>query len=64
MEQAILAKGEKKIVLVLNKIDLVPRQVVTAWLKHLRQEFPTVAFRCNTQLQKSNLARGKGDFDT
>jgi nuclear GTP-binding protein len=64
VEQAILAKGDKKIVLVLNKIDLVPRQVVTAWLKHLRQEFPTVAFRCNTQLQKSNLARGKGDFDT
>ena len=64
VEQAILAKGDKKIVLVLNKIDLVPREVVAAWLKHLRHEFPTVAFRCNTQSQKSNLSRGKGDFDT
>ncbi len=64
VEQAILAKGDKKIVLVLNKIDLVPREVVAAWLKHLRQEFPTVAFRCNTQMQKSHLSRGKGDFDT
>jgi nuclear GTP-binding protein len=64
VEQAILAKGDKKVVLVLNKIDLVPREVVAAWLKHLRQEFPTVAFRCNTQLQKANLSRGKGDFDT
>ena len=61
VEQSILSKGDKKIVLVLNKIDLVPRQVVTAWLKHLRQEFPTVAFRANTQMQKSNLSRGKGN---
>ena len=64
VEQAILEKGNKKIILVLNKIDLVPREVVSAWLKALRHEFPTVAFRCNTQSQKSHLTRNKGDFDT
>ena len=64
VEQAILEKGGKKIVLVLNKIDLVPREVVAAWLTHLRHEFPTVAFRCNTQSQKSHLSRGRHDYDT
>lgn len=64
VEQAILEKGNKKIVLVLNKIDLVPREVVAAWLTHLRHEFPTVAFRCNTQSQRSHLSRGKHDYDT
>lgn len=64
VEAAILEKGGKKIVLVLNKIDLVPQEVVTQWLTYLRHEFPTVAFRCNTQTQKNRLARTKGDFDT
>lgn len=52
---------EKKLVLVLNKVDLVPREVVEAWLKYLRQEFPTVAFKASTQNQKSRLAHGADD---
>ena len=28
-----------------------------AWLKHLRNEFPTVAFKASTQTQKQNLVR-------
>lgn len=47
---------EKKIVLVLNKIDLVPREAVEQWLKHLRNELPTVAFKCSTQQQRTHLA--------
>ena len=35
--------------------DLVPKAVVEAWLKHLRNEFPTVAFKASTQAQKRNL---------
>lgn len=35
--------------------DLVPRDVVAAWLKHLRAEFPTVAFKACTQQQSRNL---------
>ncbi|XP_004363980.2 Gnl3l protein [Capsaspora owczarzaki ATCC 30864] len=45
----------KKIVLVLNKIDLVPREVVEKWLKHFRLEFPTIAFKASTQSQRTNL---------
>lgn len=50
---------DKKIVLLLNKIDLVPREVVQSWLTYLRAEFPTVAFKSNTQNknQKSKLSR-------
>lgn len=39
--------------------DLVPRESVEKWLKYLREEFPTVAFKCSTQQQKSNLGRSK-----
>lgn len=35
--------------------DLVPREAVEKWLKYLREELPTVAFKCSTQEQKSNL---------
>ena len=35
--------------------DLVPRDVVAAWLKFLRAEFPTVAFKASTQQQSRNL---------
>lgn len=36
-------------------LDLVPREAVEKWLKYLREEFPAVAFKCNTQEQRSNL---------
>ena len=45
-ERIIRAAGtDKKIILVLNKIDLVPKEVAVAWLKHLRNEYPTIAFK-------------------
>ena len=37
------ANPNKRVVLVLNKVDLVPRDAVEAWLKYLREELPTVA---------------------
>ncbi len=48
-ERAVVAKGGKRIVLVLNKVDLVPKAVVDKWLSYLRNEMPTVAFRASTQ---------------
>lgn len=38
----------KRIVLVLNKIDLVPREVVREWIAFLSTDYPTVAFKCVT----------------
>ncbi|KAG5567310.1 hypothetical protein RHGRI_002765 [Rhododendron griersonianum] len=56
MERMVLKSGaDKHLVLLLNKIDLVPREAVEKWLKYLREELPAVAFKCSTQEQKSNL---------
>ena len=39
------AGGEKRLLLVLNKVDLVPAEVVRGWLAYLNQSFPTIAAR-------------------
>ncbi|XP_045054567.2 guanine nucleotide-binding protein-like 3-like protein isoform X2 [Desmodus rotundus] len=58
MEEAVLrAEGNKRLVLVLNKIDLVPKEIVEKWLDYLRNELPTVAFKASTQHQVKNLNR-------
>lgn len=60
VEQSVLLSGvSKKLVLLLNKIDLVPREIVDQWLKYLRNEFPTIAFKASTQNQKQNLGQIK-----
>ncbi|XP_042907445.1 guanine nucleotide-binding protein-like 3 homolog [Parasteatoda tepidariorum] len=58
IEEMVISSG-KKLVLVLNKIDLVPRASLEAWLKYLRQELPTVAFKASTQSQNTNLSQSK-----
>ncbi|KAF2292636.1 hypothetical protein GH714_026199 [Hevea brasiliensis] len=56
MEKMVMKSGhDKRLVLLLNKIDLVPREAVEKWLKYLREELPAVAFKCSTQEQRSNL---------
>eukprot|EP00842_Homolaphlyctis_polyrhiza_P001407 jgi/Hompol1/2267/HPOL_002872-RA len=58
IEELIMNAGaDKRIILVLNKIDLVPKDVVEQWLKYLRNEFPTIAFKASTQNQRSNLSQ-------
>ena len=58
VEKAVVAAGSKKrLVLVLNKVDLVPREVVEAWLKYLRNELPTIAFKSSTQVHERFLSR-------
>ncbi|KAL2610589.1 hypothetical protein R1flu_029162 [Riccia fluitans] len=60
VERMVLKSGAtKRIILLLNKIDLVPREVAEKWLKYLREELPTVAFKCSTQQQRTNLGRKK-----
>ncbi|KAG9477725.1 hypothetical protein GDO78_012963 [Eleutherodactylus coqui] len=60
VEQAVVQSGtSKKLVLVLNKIDLVSKPIVEKWLKYLRNEFPTVAFKASTQQQNKNLQQSR-----
>jgi nuclear GTP-binding protein len=40
--------GAKRLILVLNKIDLVPPPALKAWLVHLGRYFPTIPLRAST----------------
>ncbi|VDN55414.1 unnamed protein product [Dracunculus medinensis] len=56
VEHIVVSSG-KRLVLLLNKIDLVPKDNVYKWLKYLRTQFPTIAFKASTQEQSHNLGR-------
>lgn len=44
-ELAITSSPDKRLILLLNKIDLIPASNLTAWLTHLRRSFPTLPIR-------------------
>ncbi|EKM60576.1 uncharacterized protein PHACADRAFT_246589 [Phanerochaete carnosa HHB-10118-sp] len=46
----------KRLVLVLNKIDLVPKESAQAWLRYLRHTTPTLPFRSVSNNQRNNLS--------
>ncbi|KAL8666599.1 MAG: hypothetical protein Q9202_001397 [Teloschistes flavicans] len=41
------ASSSKRLILILNKIDLVPPQILNTWLIHLRHSFPTLPLRAS-----------------
>ncbi|KAJ4354600.1 nuclear GTP-binding protein nug1 [Didymosphaeria variabile] len=49
VEQAVMAadRGSKRMIFILNKIDLVPPPVLRSWLVHLRRSFPTLPLRAS-----------------
>ena len=57
LENKIKSGKYSKIILVLNKIDLIPVQNAIDWQKYLSNEFPCVLFKSNTQSQSSNLSQ-------
>ncbi|XP_076040959.1 nucleostemin 1 isoform X2 [Oratosquilla oratoria] len=61
MESTVTSQPNKKLVLVLNKVDLVPRENTEQWLKYLRREHPTVVFKSSTQTQNNRISQVSND---
>ncbi|KIO27610.1 hypothetical protein M407DRAFT_232566 [Tulasnella calospora MUT 4182] len=65
VEEAVLRSGgDKKIILVLNKTDLVPKENVQAWLTYLRHSYPTIPFKSSTQQQRTNLSTSSSSLSS
>ncbi|EGW35612.1 uncharacterized protein SPAPADRAFT_132696 [Spathaspora passalidarum NRRL Y-27907] len=45
VEQAVLQNPGKRLILVLNKVDLIPTNVLNQWLDFLKSSFPTVPIK-------------------
>ena len=54
IEAGILSHYDKRMVLVMNKIDLIPKKNVSDWLTFLRRSHPTVALKAGTTQSRSN----------
>ncbi|CAH0554574.1 unnamed protein product [Brassicogethes aeneus] len=60
VEQAVKEmKGNKRLVIIMNKADLVPRDVLDKWLKFIRTTTPCLAFKASTQSQSKRLGQKK-----
>ncbi|PNP53220.1 hypothetical protein THARTR1_06430 [Trichoderma harzianum] len=49
VERSVMAaaSGGKRLILILNKVDLIPPKVLRDWLVHLRRYFPTLPVRAS-----------------
>ncbi|KAF8632398.1 hypothetical protein AX17_004839 [Amanita inopinata Kibby_2008] len=62
--EKLMTAENKKVLLVLNKIDTCPRESVATWAAHLRMQYPTLLFRSATTFLPSSVeqltSKGKG----
>ena len=48
LEELVAAKPGRKLLLVMNKIDTIPREALSSWLAYLRTQHPTLPFRSSS----------------
>ena len=48
VEEAILQSQGKRLILILNKVDLIPPYVLEQWLNYLKSSFPTIPLRASS----------------
>ncbi|CAD7958398.1 unnamed protein product [Amoebophrya sp. A120] len=48
IEREVLCSKGKKMILLLNKVDLIPKEAASLWMQRLQREFPTLLFKCGT----------------
>ncbi|XP_067287459.1 guanine nucleotide-binding protein-like 3 [Pseudorasbora parva] len=60
LEETILKhEGKKKLMFILNKIDLVPKENLEKWLGYLEAECPTFLFKSSMQLKDRTVHQKK-----
>ncbi|GMM37233.1 RNA-binding GTPase [Saccharomycopsis crataegensis] len=45
VEEAVLQSKDKKLILLLNKVDLVPTEVMEKWMDYYKRRFPIIPFK-------------------
>ncbi|XP_022538505.2 guanine nucleotide-binding protein-like 3 [Astyanax mexicanus] len=69
LEEAVLKhEGKKRLLFVMTKIDLVPKENLEKWVEYLKEECPTFVFKAcmriqdKTVMEKKQKANGKVDL--
>ena len=59
-QQSSTFMGHKRLILLINKIDLIPAEILEKWMKVLKREYPVIAFKASTQSQSRKLQSNMG----